>query len=73
MGFYLLVVHTFGNSPAPAMVGWLSDRTGELRAAVLTAPLVALLGGLIGLWGTRFVRRDEQSMHRSLCEGKERG
>ena len=73
MGFYLLVVHTFGNAPAPALVGWLSDRSGDLRAALLTAPLVALLGGLIGLWGTRFVKQDEQCMQRALREGKERG
>jgi MFS family permease len=73
MGFYLLFVHTLGNAPAPTLVGWLSDRTGDLRVAVLAAPLVALVGGLIGLWGTRFVEQDEQLMRRSLCEMKDRG
>jgi MFS family permease len=62
MGLYLLVVHTFGNATAPALIGWISDQTGDLRLAVLTAPLVALAGGLLGLWGTRFVRQDTETM-----------
>jgi fucose permease len=66
MGFYLLAVHTFGNATAPALIGWLSDRTGSLRLAVLAAPLMALIGGLIGLWGTRFVEPDAAAMRAEL-------
>jgi MFS family permease len=66
MGVYLLVVHTFGNGPAPALIGWLSDQTGDLRLAVLAAPLMALIGGLIGLWGTRFVEQDAEAMRAQL-------
>jgi MFS family permease len=62
MGVYLLIVHTFGNATAPTLIGWISDQTGNLRLAVLVAPLVALIGGLIGLWGTRFVARDAEAM-----------
>jgi MFS family permease len=66
MGFYLLVVHTFGNATAPAVIGWLSDRTGDLRLAVLTAPLLALVAGGLGLWGMRFVGPDTEMMRDQL-------
>jgi MFS family permease len=66
MGLYLLVVHTFANATAPALIGWLSDRTGDLRVAVLAAPLVAMAGGLVGLWGTRFVGPDTEAMRARL-------
>jgi fucose permease len=69
MGVYLLVVHTFGNATAPALIGWVSDRTGNLRLALLAAPLVALIGGLIGLWGTRFVGPDAKAMRAQLSAG----
>jgi MFS family permease len=62
MGVYLLVVHALGNATAPALIGWLSDWTGNLRLAVLAAPLVALIGGLLGLWGMRFVEPDAKAM-----------
>jgi predicted MFS family arabinose efflux permease len=62
MAFYLMIVHILGYATAPAVIGWLSDRTGDLRLAVLAAPLMALLGGLVGLWGTRFVGRDAEAM-----------
>lgn len=62
MGAYLLTVHIFGNATAPTLIGWLSDRTGNLRLAVLMAPLLALIAGLVGLWGMRFVRADSEAM-----------
>jgi predicted MFS family arabinose efflux permease len=62
MGLYLLVVHLLGNAVAPVLIGWLSDQTGDLRLGLAAALLLALLGALIGLWGTRFVGRDTQAM-----------
>jgi sugar phosphate permease len=55
---YLLIIHVLGYATAPALVGWISDRTGDLRVGMLTLLLTALAGGLVGLWGTRFVRQD---------------
>jgi predicted MFS family arabinose efflux permease len=71
MGFYLLVVHTFGNATAPALIGWLSDQTGSLRLAVLAAPLMAFAGGLLGLWGARFVGPNTETM-RARLQARER-
>jgi len=60
--FYLLIIHILGYATAPAVVGWFSDQTGDLRLGMVMALLVALVGGLVGLWGTRFVGRDTRAM-----------
>jgi predicted MFS family arabinose efflux permease len=56
----LFVIHILGNAPAPALAGWLSDRTGDLRLGLAGSLIAALLAGLLALWGTRFVGRDTQ-------------
>jgi predicted MFS family arabinose efflux permease len=58
----LFFVHILGSASAPALAGWLSDKTGDLRLGLAAALVVALLGVLIGLWGTRFVGRDTERM-----------
>jgi MFS family permease len=62
MGVGLFLVHILGSAVAPALVGWLSDRTGDLRLGLALALLPALLGAVIALWGTRFVGRDTHAM-----------
>jgi predicted MFS family arabinose efflux permease len=62
MAVYLFVVHTLGNATAPAVIGWLSDRSGDLRLGMILAPVMALVSGLVGLWGTRFVGEDAEEM-----------
>lgn len=66
MAFYLLVIHASGYATAPAIIGWLSDQTGELRMSLLLGPLMALMGGVVALWGTRFVGEDERAMRAHL-------
>lgn len=62
MGLYLFAAHILGNALAPPLIGWLSDQTGDLRQGIAVALLLALVGALIGFWGTRFVGRDTQRM-----------
>ncbi len=62
MAVYLLVVHILGNATAPAVIGWLSDWSGNLRPGIVVAPLMALAGGVVALWGARFVGRDAEEM-----------
>jgi len=62
MGLCLFLIHLLGNAPAPALVGRLSDLTGDLRLGLAVALFPALLGAAIGLWGTRFVGRDTRAM-----------
>jgi len=60
--FNLFIVHVLGYATAPTVVGWFSDQTGNLRLGMVVALLAALVGGLVGLWGTRFVGRDAQAV-----------
>jgi predicted MFS family arabinose efflux permease len=66
LALYLLVVHILGNAVAPALIGWLSDQTGDLRLGIAVALTLALVGALVGFWGTRFVARDTQTMQGRL-------
>jgi MFS family permease len=59
---YLLAIHLLGDATAPAVIGWLSDRTGDLRLALASVVTITLFGGLVAMWGTRFVARDEDEM-----------
>ncbi|HFD39847.1 MAG TPA: MFS transporter [Anaerolineae bacterium] len=68
MGLYLLAAHILGNAVAPPLIGWISDRTGDLRLGLASALLLALVGALVGLWGMRFVARDSRAMQDRLCE-----
>jgi MFS family permease len=65
-GFYLLLVHLLGSAPAPAMVGWISDRVGDLRLGISLVPVVALIGSLVALWGSRYIGEDTRRMQERL-------
>jgi predicted MFS family arabinose efflux permease len=67
LGLGLLLIHILGSAPAPALVGWVSDKTGDLRYGLAGALSVSVLAGLIGLWGTRFVSGDTQQMVEQLA------
>ena len=62
MALYLLVAHILGNALAPALIGWFSDQADNLRLGIGVALGVALIGALIGLWGSRFVGPDTRAM-----------
>jgi hypothetical protein len=69
MAAYLLVVHTMGNATAPTVIGWLSDRTNDLRLGLSAAPVMAVASGLVALWGSRFVGQDAGAMRGRLKTG----
>jgi MFS family permease len=70
MGLYLFAAHLLGNAVAPPLIGWLSDRSGDLRLGIAAALSLAFLGALIGFWGTRFVGRDTEAMLERLGVGR---
>ncbi len=48
VGLSLLCIHLFGDAVSPTVVGWVSDRTGDLRGALLLVPLAMAAGA--GAW-----------------------
>jgi MFS family permease len=58
LGAFVLFSHLAGDALAPILIGYLSDRTGSLRGAMLLLPAVGVLGGVIMLIGLTTVRRD---------------
>ena len=57
MGAYIFFIHIAGDAIALPVVGALSDRLG-LRAALLSLPMVGLLGGVVLLFAMFTVSRD---------------
>ena len=58
LGAFVLFSHLAGDALAPPLIGYLSDRAGSLRTAMLLLPAVGVLGGLVILVGLRTVGRD---------------
>jgi len=58
LGAFVLFSHLAGDALAPPLIGYLSDRTGDLRTAMLVLPVVGLLGGLVILIALRTVSHD---------------
>ena len=58
LGAFVLFSHLAGDALAPPLIGSLSDRTGDLRTAMLLLPAVGLLGGLVLLISLKTVSRD---------------
>ncbi len=58
LGAFVLFSHLAGDALAPPLIGYLSDRTGNLRTAMLLLPAVGLFGGLVILIALRTVARD---------------
>jgi MFS family permease len=63
LGAFVLFSHLAGDAMAPPLIGYLSDRTGSLRTAMLLLPAVGLLGGVIILIALTTVRRDMQRLN----------
>jgi len=58
LGAFVLFSHLAGDALAPPLIGYLSDRTGSLRTAMLLLPAVGLLGGLVILIALKTVSSD---------------
>jgi hypothetical protein len=47
MGLTIAVIHLFGDLWSPPLVGFVSDRTGSLRAGCVVFPLALLVAGVL--------------------------
>ena len=66
MGAYVFFIHLAGDAIALPVVGALSDRFG-IRPALLSLPLIGLLGGVVLLFALFTVRRDMQRVRLALA------
>jgi sugar phosphate permease len=64
VGLSLLCIHLFGDAVSPTIVGWLSDRTGELRVGLLVVPLAMAAGA--GAWLRAWRRLPESDSTRPV-------
>jgi hypothetical protein len=49
MALSIFAIHTLGDGPSPAIIGYLSDR-GSLQQAVMIIPVAVAIGGVIWLY-----------------------
>jgi MFS family permease len=58
-GLNILVIHLLGDAVSPPLVGTIADRFGgDLAPGFVVVSAFMALGGLIWLWGTRYLEAD---------------
>ena len=53
----ILIIHTLGDAISPPVMGWLADRY-NMNVAFMLVSLMFLIGGLLWLWGAKYLERD---------------
>jgi MFS family permease len=58
----ILVIHALGDVISPLVIGAITDASsGDMNLAFLVVSAMIFLGGLLWLWGTRYLDHDTQS------------
>jgi fucose permease len=67
----IFVIHLLGDAISPTLIGWIADRTPgkSLHVAFTVVSFLILVGGLLWLWGARYLGRDTEMAPRRL-EGR---
>ena len=55
----IFVIHLLGDAISPTVVGWIADRR-DINAGFEFMAGIMALGGLLWLWGARYLRRDTE-------------
>jgi MFS family permease len=55
--FNILIIHMLGDAISPTIIGYIADQTSLTRGFELAA-FFTLIGGLIWVWGSRFLHED---------------
>jgi MFS transporter, Spinster family, sphingosine-1-phosphate transporter len=61
--FNILIIHLFGDAVSPFVMGFIADRKEwgwNLGTAFQVVSVTVFLGGLLWLWGTRYLDRDTE-------------
>jgi MFS family permease len=53
----ILIIHMFGDAVSPPVMGWIADHY-NMDAAFAVVSVMFLIGGLLWLWGARYLERD---------------
>ncbi len=54
----ILVIHALGDAVSPPAIGLVVDATGSLDAGFAFVSALVLVGGVLWLWGARYLERD---------------
>jgi MFS family permease len=70
----ILVIHLLGDAPSPMIMGWIRDRSPDqtLDLAFDVVSVTALLGGVLWMWGARYLERDTMLAPTRLGIGPEK-
>jgi predicted MFS family arabinose efflux permease len=64
----ILVIHAFGDVLSPVVIGVMSDRW-SMHAAFVVVGLMFVAGGLLWLFGARYLERDTARVENALARG----
>jgi MFS family permease len=53
----ILVIHALGDAISPPIIGWVAEKWG-LKAGFAVVSMMMALGGLLWLWGARYLQQD---------------
>jgi predicted MFS family arabinose efflux permease len=54
----IFVIHILGDVISPPIIGFTRDRTGNLHLGFVLVSVMTLIGGILWLWGTRYLEED---------------
>jgi MFS family permease len=57
----ILIIHSLGDALSPTLVGAMADHYKSLRPGFALVAAFMALGGLLWLWGARYLERDTES------------
>jgi MFS family permease len=53
----ILIIHAFGDVLSPPLIGWVADHQG-LKTGFILVSVTMVAGGLVWLWGSKYLDRD---------------
>jgi MFS family permease len=56
--FNILIIHLFGDAVSPPIIGYISGRSGSNDLGFMVVSAMMLVGGVLWLWGMRYLARD---------------
>jgi MFS family permease len=64
----ILIIHLFGDAISPFVMGWIIGKENRYVLAFQVVSVMVLVGGLLWLWGARFLQRDTERAPARLPE-----